>query len=279
MPPHSGKREPADRVRYFRPVALPGVELLHASFVTHRYAPHLHPSWTIALVDHGAATFQLDGVRHTAPEGTVFLVPPHAVHTGEPATPEGYRYRVLYLDLMARPHPGAELLASRPTWEVPVVLRHAKLAASLSRLHRSIGLTGRALEQGETLTWVTRELTRLAAQVPVPPSPRRSSQLAVARAISYIHENWRADFDLDHLAREARVSPSHLVRIFNQRVGMPPSAYRRNLRVLAAQRLFRLGWPLVEVALECGFYDQSHLNRHFKSATGVTPRQFALAGC
>jgi uncharacterized protein YjlB len=80
---------PADAARYSRPAALPGGEALHATFVTHRYAPHLHEAWTVAAVDHGAAAFDLEGRRHTAPSGTVFVIPPHAVHTGEAASPDG----------------------------------------------------------------------------------------------------------------------------------------------------------------------------------------------
>jgi len=127
------------------------------------------------------------------------------------------------------------------------------------------------------LAAVTQELARLATELEDRPILAHSAEAAVGRAVAYLHDHWREDFDLDHLALEAGVSAYHRVRIFARRVGMPPSAYRRNLRVLAARRLLRSGRPAVEVALECGFYDQSHLNRHFKAATGVTPRQFALA--
>jgi AraC-like DNA-binding protein len=266
----------ADVARYFRPAALPGVEVLHATFVAHRYAPHLHQAWTVAAVDDGAASFDLEGRRYTAPAGTVFVIPPHAVHTGEVASPDGFRYRVIYLDTESRSGtlPGA--LATRPRYELPVVMRHQVLAADLSRLHSSFGVAGRALEQGEMLASVTSELSRLVSDSPGhqhgPPHP------GVARALAYIQDLWREDFALADLAEAARVSPFHLVRLFRQQTGMPPSAYRRALRVCAAQRMLRNGWPPAETAAECGFCDQSHLNRHFKLVTGVTPRQYALAG-
>ena len=70
------------------------------------------------------------------------------------------------------------------------------------------------------------------------------------------------------------MSPFHLVRTFHREVGMPPAAYRRALRVQAAQKLLRRGEPLRDVALTCGFYDQPHLTRHFKAVTGVTPKRY-----
>jgi transcriptional regulator GlxA family with amidase domain len=154
-----------------------------------------------------------------------------------------------------------------------VVLRHQALAADLSRLHRSLGLGGLALEQGEMLASVTGALSHLddSRELRFQPHPR------VARALEHIHEHWREDFTFADLVEAAQVSPFHLPRIFRQQVGMPPSACRRALRVCAAQRLLRDGWPLADTAAECGFFDQSHLNRHFNLVTGVTPRQYDLA--
>jgi AraC-like DNA-binding protein len=90
----------------------------------------------------------------------------------------------------------------------------------------------------------------------------------------FIHGRWREGFTLAELAEAVQVSPFHLVRIFRQYVGVPPSAYRRAVQIDAAQILLKAGWRLADVAVECGFYDQSHLNRNFKAHTGLTPRQY-----
>ncbi len=127
-----------DRATYFRPAALPGVEALHASFVTHRYPPHLHQSWTVASVDEGAATFELERSRHVAPAGTTFLIPPGSVHTGEPASADGYRYRVLYLDPADCWDETDGSHPMRYDRNVPVVLDHQELAGRLARLHAAL---------------------------------------------------------------------------------------------------------------------------------------------
>jgi transcriptional regulator GlxA family with amidase domain len=103
----------------------------------------------------------------------------------------------------------------------------------------------------------------------------RAAHPAVARAKEFVEERWRDNFTMRELADAADVSPFHLVRIFHREVGLPPSAYRRALRVVAAQRLLRRGDPVREVALACGFYDQAHLTRHFKAIVGVTPARYA----
>jgi AraC-like DNA-binding protein len=261
-----------DRARFLRPAALPGAEFLDAYFVRHRYAAHVHDVWTVAAVERGAAAFDLAGTRHVAPAGSTFLIPPGAVHTGEPATPGGYRYRVLYLD--------PALVSERATRgdpAAPVVLPRAReLLGPLIRLHRAAEFPGIALEQGELLRSVTDVLAGL---LPVKAASGHGKEpAAVQRAIEYIHAHLFENFSLDELARAAALSPYHLIRIFRKCVGVPPAGYRRALRVLAAQRLLRVGEVPADVAAACGFYDQAHLNRHFKSLTGVTPAQYAHAG-
>ena len=52
------------------------------------------------------------------------------------------------------------------------------------------------------------------------------------------------------------------------------SPYIRRQRVWRAQALLREGLAPARVAGETGFYDQSHLSRHFKRVCGMTPGQY-----
>jgi AraC-like DNA-binding protein len=51
-------------------------------------------------------------------------------------------------------------------------------------------------------------------------------------------------------------------------------SYHVQVRLAHAQRLLAEGKPATRVAYECGFADQSHLNRRFKQAHGLTPGAF-----
>src|SRR5829696_6750693 len=84
---------PAEHAAYFRPARLDGVEALHASFVTHAYRPHSHPTWTVAVMERGAAAFALDDTDQRAHRGELFLLEPESVHTGVPAVPGGWATR------------------------------------------------------------------------------------------------------------------------------------------------------------------------------------------
>jgi hypothetical protein len=82
--------------RYWRHGAVPGVDLLRATYVTHRYARHTHESYTLALIEDGVEEFRYGGSLLRAGRGAVALLNPEMVHTGQAGVPEGWSYRVLY---------------------------------------------------------------------------------------------------------------------------------------------------------------------------------------
>src|SRR3954470_6853375 len=88
----------AEYAAYYRPEGLDGVEALHARFVHHAYRPHSHPTWTVAVVERGAAQFTVDDAEKRAASGELFVLEPEAVHTGMAAVPEGWQYKVLYIE-------------------------------------------------------------------------------------------------------------------------------------------------------------------------------------
>jgi len=75
------------------------------------------------------------------------------------------------------------------------------------------------------------------------------------------------------LARRFGVHPVYLARRFRAQLGVSPGTYRARLRVQrAAGALLAAEESLATVALDAGYYDQPHMNRHIRSATGLTPR-------
>lgn len=118
-------------------------------------------------------------------------------------------------------------------------------------------------------------MSTCAASNPRRAAPRRlaakgAEHPAVARARAYIEASVEP-VSLDVLAGKARLSKSHLVRLFRTQVGLPPHAYSLRLRISRACRLLASGVPIAAVAQAAGFADQSHLTRHFKDRVGLTP--------
>lgn len=89
----------------------------------------------------------------------------------------------------------------------------------------------------------------------------------------YINDYLERELSLDELAAIVQLSPYYFSRLFKQSTGKSPHQYIIQQRVERAKRLLLQGkMSLSEIAIACGFSHQSHLNRHFKRLTGVTPK-------
>ena len=105
--------------------------------------------------------------------------------------------------------------------------------------------------------------------------PANRGGLAPARAnriCEYIESHLQENIALEVLAEIAQLSVHHFARAFRQSLGVPPHNYIVLRRVEHAQQMLRnTDLPLSEIAIEAGFTDQSHLARHFRTITGVSP--------
>jgi AraC-like DNA-binding protein len=92
------------------------------------------------------------------------------------------------------------------------------------------------------------------------------------RAKALMDTNLGAKLPLSQLAEECGLSTRHFARAFRQTTGVPPHRWLLGRRVDRAKDLLRdPALSLAEVALACGFADQSHFTRMFTTVVGVTP--------
>lgn len=97
-------------------------------------------------------------------------------------------------------------------------------------------------------------------------------RLLVGEITAFIDAHPGAVEDLDFLSDQAHRSKYHFARIFREETGLAPWAYVQEARLRKAKALLEdTDLSLAEVALEAGFYDQSHFTRTFKHAEGTTP--------
>jgi transcriptional regulator GlxA family with amidase domain len=99
----------------------------------------------------------------------------------------------------------------------------------------------------------------------------------IQKALEIIETSFAQPVSLAMLAAAAELSVSRFAALFRAQVGVSPHRYVCLVRVRHAERLLRGGVPPSVVATEVGFFDQSHLGRHFKRTLGITPSA-CLAG-
>jgi len=94
----------------------------------------------------------------------------------------------------------------------------------------------------------------------------------------YILQNIEYQITLDDIAMKLGYSKEHIIRIFKKEFGLSPHAFLMNAKLNRAKYLLEISKNinLSQIALDVGFYDQSHLNKFFKKTFGITPNEYKL---
>jgi AraC family transcriptional regulator len=215
-----------------------------------RLGPHAH--------DDGQICFVLEGAYRERLASGERALRPGLVHVRAPGEPHAnvFSSDVLTLLISIEPSRWIDAPLERPVRTLGFVAAELR-----DELRRGDASSGPALEALGLLS-----LARVARL------PRRAPEPAwLADAVSIIERRYAGPLSLATLAREVGVARGPLAAAFRRHRATSVGDAIRAVRVARARELLATATPLAEVALACGFHDQSHLTRVFAAATGETP--------
>lgn len=263
---------PADSVEFARPGHRAGVELYRAHIVRHAFDPHTHEAFGLGLIDAGVERFRYRGGEHLAPVGSLVLMNPDELHTGQAETEGGWRYRMLYIDPAALADVSGE-----PGWWFPQVValdaaRARRVGQLLHGLWACAENDAQPLAFDSALSLLVEEL-RPHARSPSPPPGVRAGA-GFSRVIEQMRAQLGQPLRLEDLAATAGLSPFHFLRVFKARHHATPQQMLMALRLFEAKERLARGEPAAQVAAAVGLSDQAHLTRSFAKRYGVTPGRY-----
>jgi AraC-like DNA-binding protein len=80
---------------------------------------------------------------------------------------------------------------------------------------------------------------------------------------------------LTNIASNHNITPRYLHQLVYQHTGLSPKSFNKiNRFQLSLKLMAKNNQPFTTIAYNCGYFDQSHFIRDFKSFTGVTPSAY-----
>jgi AraC family transcriptional regulator, chemosensory pili system protein ChpD len=246
------------------------LEVASSCVTGQQFEKHSHDEFVIGANLLGDERIWLDGRRFSAGVGAITTYNPGEIQGGGAREGQPWRYVSLYVPAMQL---AASLGCAEPLFERPLQQAPA-LAAELARVVEAC-LSDDPLLQGRGEEGVTLLLGRIARGAGVQlAGERRLGHAAVARLQQLLADSLEHTPSLEQMAAELGLSRFHLLRSFQKHTGLSPRQWAMQLRTRRAQGLLRQGMAAGEVAHALGFADQSHLNRHFRAAYGISPGRY-----
>ena len=247
-----------------------GIERIEARFHGNAFDLHRHDTYGMGVTLHGVQRFHYRGaVQHSLP-GQVIVLHPDELHDGGAGTEDGLRYRMLYLEpsLLLDCLGGAPLPFVRDAVVSDPALQGTLLSA-LAPLNEELD----ELFVADFIARLAQHLQRHAGQPAKPMG--KTAWRAAALARDYLAENAERAVRSDELEVITGLDRYTLSRHFRATYSTSPHRFLLMRRLQRARRMIEDAEPLAEIAVAAGFSDQSHFNRHFKKAFGLTPGRWA----
>ncbi len=250
---------------------LDGVELLSASFRHFAFSKHWHDQLAVGVILQGAEGLDYRGSKVVIPRGQIVTINPAETHTGFAASDGGWHYRMFYFD---------ELLLKRVLQEIPdgispairgPVVDDPQLFQLLLELHQALEVESFSLAQDSLLETAINQLFLRHGYSGRYDQEGSDDPQGSQRIRDYLYDNWERNVSLEELSGLTGLSRFKLIRSFKRHYSLTPHQFLILLKIRQAKRLLENGVDPTLTALECGFFDQSHLHRNFKRVYGVTP--------
>lgn len=269
-------REPA--VRVWRPPGLAGVVLM--SGATSSYEVSSYAEYVFGTVEDSTMRVRRGRSRYDVGPGDLVAWDPSGSHGARTPADRPWSAHIAVVELAAL----RDLLEDPDeSWSGPVAFPEPivadRLVVEQFRRCRAV-LVGAApaLEQETAMALWLRLLVQRSGDRPRPPSPRPGrDRRAVGVARDVLESAPGGNVSLDELAAAAGIGKFRLVRSFAAEFGVPPHRYHLGVRLARARRALEAGRSSADAAASTGFADQSHLHRHFRRSTGMTPAAYARA--
>lgn len=249
------------------------IEAYHFEGIMQKFPNHFHEHYVLGFVESGCRFLTCKNKEYTIDVGDLVVFNPLDNHACEQVDGKTLDRRCLNIekDVMRRMTEeitGANYL---PIFTSTVVSRSDAISA-LRDVHDMIMKEAKGFQKEETFYFLIEQL--IADYTKATDATLAPISGEIQTACDCMENNFAETVTLADLSRISGLNKYTLLRNFTMQRGITPYQYLSTVRVNQAKKLPEAGISPIEAALQCGFTDQSHFTRFFRTFIGITPDIF-----
>ena len=247
------------------------LELKEATFKNLNFPDHFHDTYSIGLIKEGVEKVTVNNQTLISTTNSIVIINPFEIHSNSFYDNEKWTYHSLYLnkdiiDYFTK----QQNLNKKISFQFKNIITDKSLYTQLTNFFIS------PTEKTEKkLTDIVTNLVVNHQEELVVKSKYYAKETDIINEIVAYFELYFSDkINIEKLSKKYKLSSSKLIRAFKAHTGLTPISYITLLKLNHSKKLIMQNQPIVQVALECGFYDQSHFTHYFLIFFGVSPLYF-----
>jgi len=245
-----------------------GLELKEATFQNKCFPTHFHDTYSIGIIKEGIEHIIINNKNLITPAKSVVVINQYEAHSNQQYDNDKWTYLTIYLDIDALHYLNRiNELPTRDSYHFQNIISNNSLYTSILQFHENEGENKEAALQSIAHNLLNHYLQKPDEQKQY--YPHKEAQIEEAK--HFFSENFIEKINIGNYATKLKMNDFQFIRAFKAQTGLTPISYITLLRLNQAKKLIIKNTPMVEVALDCGFYDQSHFTNNFSKFFGISP--------
>lgn len=266
-----------NKFNYKNTNSVKGAVMMEANMYDFNFKMHSHEEFLIGVTKKGIQTFYCKGEIHKVQPGGIMTFNPDDAHDGHAELKSGLNYEMFYIDqkTIDRFTRGICGEKSANFHFKETVQYDDKLTRKVLDLFNTVSDNeNNTLESQDKFFDIISSVMIRFGDFSKEKMDAIKDNVLINRAKNYIRQNATDNISLNDIAAEVGVSPFYFARMFKKTTGLSPHNFLNQCRISIIKDNITEDISFAELALQAGFYDQSHMNKRFKETMGLTPKQY-----
>ncbi len=227
--------------------------MVKSSFQNSSYKKHFHDTYSISVIISGECKIEIESKEYLLKKGDIRVINPYEIHQIHSSSWE-------HINFILSSYYMHTVLKDDFIYKFKNCINDNILYAKLLSMNK------------KDIAKIIKYLVQNHLKNKSKSQDFYKTEDKFQKAIAYMYQNANnKDISLEEIATFAGISKYHFLREFKKRFSVTPYRYLQNIRINNAKKMMRCDLSFSEIALECGFVDQSHLINSYKKFYGHTP--------